>query len=55
MLDGSPDVLRKVAMATHFANKIAITGFVRTIATIGYWLWRGLGGRPTKCNIADNL
>jgi len=29
-----------VAMATNFGTKIAITGFVRTIAT-RHWLWRG--------------
>jgi len=33
MLDGSPDVLRDVAMATNFGTKIATTGFVRMIAT----------------------
>jgi len=33
VLDGSPEVLRDVAMATNFGTKIAITGFVRTIAT----------------------
>jgi len=27
-----PEVLRDVAMATNFGNKIAITGFVQTIA-----------------------
>jgi len=33
VLDGSPEVLSDVAMATNFGTKIAITGFVRTIAT----------------------
>jgi len=33
VLDGSPQVLRDVAMATNYGTKIAITGFVRTIAT----------------------
>ena len=33
MLDGSPEMLRDVAMAINFGTKIAITGFVRTIAT----------------------
>jgi len=39
VLDGRPQVLRDFAMATNFGTKIAITGFVRTIATrhaIGY-------------------
>ena len=33
MSDRSPEVLRNVAMATNFGTKIAITGFVRMIAT----------------------
>ena len=33
VLYGSPQVLTDVAMATNFGTKIAITGFVRTIAT----------------------
>jgi len=33
VLDGSAKVLRDVAMATNFGTKIAMTGFVRTIAT----------------------
>ena len=33
VLDGSPQVLRDVAMAINFGTKIAINGFVRTIAT----------------------
>ena len=33
VLDWGPEVLRDVAMATNFGTKIAITGFVRTIAT----------------------
>jgi len=28
VLDGGPEVLRDVAMATNFGTKIAITGFV---------------------------
>jgi len=28
VVDGSPEVLRDVAMATNFGTKIAITGFV---------------------------
>ena len=44
MLDGSPDVLRDVAMATNFVTKIATTGFVRTIATTQLVMCRGLYG-----------
>ena len=33
VLDGSRKVLRDVAMTTNFGTKIAITGFVRMIAT----------------------
>ena len=33
MLDGDPHVLRDVAKTTNFVTTIAITGFVRTIAT----------------------
>ena len=44
-------VLREVAIATNFGTKIAITGFVWTIATK---LEVGLSGRPTKC-IDDTL
>jgi len=33
VLDGTPVVLRDVVMATNFGTKIAITGFVITIAT----------------------
>jgi len=33
VLHGSSQILRNVAMATNFGTKIAITGFVRTIAT----------------------
>jgi len=33
VLDGSSQVMRDVAMATSFWTKIAMTGFVRTIAT----------------------
>jgi len=28
VLDGGPEVLRNIAMATNFGTKIAITGFV---------------------------
>jgi len=42
VLGGGPEVLRNVAMATNFGTKIAINGFVLTIArrSVGYWLWR---------------
>ena len=33
VLDGSPEILRDVAMATSFGSKIAITDFVKTIET----------------------
>jgi len=33
VLDESPEMLRDVATATNFGTKIAITDFVRTIAT----------------------
>jgi len=33
VLDGSPEVLRDIVIATNFGTKIAITGFVRTIVT----------------------
>ena len=33
VIDGSPEMLRNVAIATNFGTEIAITGFVRTIAT----------------------
>ena len=33
MLDGSPEVLRDVAMVTNFETKIAIPGFVCTTVT----------------------
>ena len=33
VLDGSPQVLKDVAIATNFWTKIAITGFLGTILT----------------------
>ena len=42
------ECLRVVAMATNFGTKIAITGFVRTIATT-HVVMGGLSGRPTDC------
>ena len=33
VLDGSPEMLRDVAMATIFGTKIAVAGFVKMIAT----------------------
>ena len=48
VLDGNPQVLRYVATATNSGIKIAITGFVRTTATIGNnFMELGLSGRPT--------
>jgi len=40
-------MLRDVAMATNFGTKVAITGFVRTIATRQLDMEWGLSGRPT--------
>ena len=34
VLDGNPEVMRDVAMATNFGTRIAITGFVRMLVTI---------------------
>ena len=49
MLDGSPEVLRDVAVATNFGNKIAINGFVWMIATRQLVMEGDLsGGQPTK-------
>jgi len=36
VLDGGPEVPRDVAMATNFGTKIAVTGFVSTIAMEGF-------------------
>ena len=47
MLDGNATVLRDVAMATNFGSEIAITGFVRTIATRQLAMEGGLSGRTT--------
>jgi len=45
-----------VAMATNFGTKIAITGFVWIIATIGNWLWRGLWAvGQQNADIAETL
>ena len=49
VLDGSPQVLRDVAMATNFGTKIAITGFVCTIAIRLLIMEGSLSGGPTKC------
>ena len=46
---GSPEVLRDAAMATNFGTKIAITGYVRTIATGQLVMEGDLSGRPTEC------
>ena len=55
VLDGSSEVLRDVAMATNFETKIAITGFVRTIATRQLVMEGGLSGRPTECRYCRYL
>jgi len=42
VLDGSPEMLTDVAMTTNFGTKIAITCFVRKIATrqlVMKWVW----------------
>jgi len=55
VLDGSLEVLRDVAMATNSGTKIAITGFVRTIATRRLVMEGGLSGRPTECRYCRYL
>jgi len=52
-LDESPEVLRDVAMTTNFGTNIALTGFVRMIAT--RQMERGLSGRPTDCRYCRYL
>jgi len=47
--------LRVVAMATNFGTKIAITGFVRTIATRQLVMEWGLSGRLTDCRYCQYL
>jgi len=42
--------LREVAMTTNFRTKIAITGFVFTIATRRLVMERDFNGRPTQCS-----
>ena len=49
VLDGGPQVLKDIAMATDFGTNIAITGFVWTIATRQFVMEGGLSGWPTKC------
>ena len=48
MLDGSPEVMRDVAMATNFGTQFAITGHVCTTA-IRRLVTGGLSGRLTEC------
>jgi len=48
VLDGSPQVLKDVAMPTNCGTHFAITGFVRTIATRKLVMERGLSGRSTR-------
>jgi len=55
VLDRSPQVLRDVAMATNFGTKIAITGFVRMIATRRLVMEGSLSGRPTECRYCRYL
>ena len=43
------EVLSDVANATNFGTKIAITGFVRTIATTQLVMEGGSSGRLTDC------
>ena len=45
----SDQYLTVVAMTTNFGTKIAITGFVRTIATRQLAMEGGLSGRLTEC------
>jgi len=52
---GSPEVPRDVAMATNFGTNIAITGFLRTIATGQLVMEGGLSGQPTKCRYCRYL
>jgi len=49
VLDGSPEMLKDVAMATNFGTKITITGFLRTIATRQFVMEGRLSDRPTDC------
>ena len=44
------EYLRVVATATNFGTKIAIAGFVRTIATRQLVMERSLSGQPTDCS-----
>jgi len=43
------ECLRVIAMATNFGTKIAITGFVRMIATRQFVMERGLSGWLADC------
>jgi len=42
-------------MATNFGTRIAITGFVRTIATKQLFMEGGLSGQPTECRYCRYL
>jgi len=55
VLDGCSEVLRDVAMATNFGTKIAITGFVRSIATRQLVMEGALSGWPTECRYCRYL
>jgi len=45
----------EVALATNFGTKVAISGFVRTIATRQLVMERGVSGRPTECRYCRTL
>jgi len=49
VLGGSPEMLKDVVMATSFGTKIAIAGFVRTVASRQLVMEGSLSGRPTEC------
>ena len=51
MLDRSQEAQRDVAMATNFGTKIAITCFVRTIATRQLVVEEGLSGLADRMQI----
>ena len=49
VLDGTSHMLRDIIMATNFGTKIAVTGFVRTIANRQLVMKGGSSGQPTEC------
>jgi len=54
VLDGSPEILRDIAMATSFGTQFAVTGFVRTMATRQLVMEGGLSGWLTDCRCCQN-